>query len=119
MAARKRMVKNMMIAKLTATFFGILILSGCVTQAKVDYSEFRASRPASILVLPPVNSSPDVAATYSLLSQATFPLAESGYYVMPVTLVDEAFRIRRQTFIKFPCRSCAKFLVLTRPCILT
>jgi hypothetical protein len=27
-----------------------------------------------------------------MLAQATWPLAESGYYVMPVTLVDEAFR---------------------------
>lgn len=68
------------------------LLSGCATQTPYDYSAFRESRPASILVLPPVNSSPDVDATYSMMSQATLPLAESGYYVFPVTLVAETFR---------------------------
>jgi hypothetical protein len=43
-------------------------------------------------VLPPLNDSPDVNATYSMYAQTTLPLAESGYYVLPVTLVDEAFR---------------------------
>lgn len=68
------------------------LLGGCATQAKYDYSSFRESRPASILVLPPLNSSPDVNATYSMLSQVTVPLAESGYYVFPVSLADETFR---------------------------
>lgn len=71
----------------------IAALAGCVAAPpKYDYSAFRESRPHSILVLPPVNDSPDVQATYSVLSQATLPLAESGYYVFPVTLVDETFR---------------------------
>jgi len=69
----------------------LIWLGGCAHPA-YDYSSFKESRPASILVLPPLNSSPDVAATYSLLSEATFPLAESGYYVLPVALVDETFR---------------------------
>ena len=43
-------------------------------------------------MLPPLNTSPDVNATYSLLSQVSAPLAESGYYVFPVALVDETFR---------------------------
>jgi hypothetical protein len=85
-------MKHIVTAKLGLTLLAISLLSGCATQAKYDYAEFRASRPASILVLPPVNSSPDVNATYSMLSQATVPLAESGYYVLPVTLVDETFR---------------------------
>jgi hypothetical protein len=68
-------------------------VSGCATQDKpYDYAAFKQSRPASILVLPPLNDSPDVNATYSMLSQVSFPLAESGYYVFPVTLVDETFR---------------------------
>lgn len=50
------------------------------------------SRPSSILVLPPLNASPDVLATNSVLSQVTLPLAESGYYVFPVTLVNETFK---------------------------
>lgn len=78
--------------KLTSVLFGCLFLAGCATRANYDYSAFKESRPSSILVLPPLNSSPDVNATYSMLAQATFPLAESGYYVFPVTLVDETFK---------------------------
>lgn len=85
------MIKNNLI-NYTAICLGLFLLGGCATPAKVDYSAFRDSRPASILVLPPLNSSPDVRATYSVLSQATFPLAESGYYVFPVTLVDETLK---------------------------
>lgn len=70
----------------------VLLLGGCATQKPYDYSAFREARPASILVLPPLNSSPDINATYSMLSQTTAPLAESGYYVFPVTLVDETFK---------------------------
>ena len=71
---------------------GVLMLAGCATQPGYDYTAFRESRPKSILVLPPLNDSPDVNATYSMYAQTTLPLAESGYYVLPVTLVDEAFR---------------------------
>lgn len=67
------------------------ILSGCATKAPYDYTAFKESRPRSILVLPPLNNSPEVQATFSVLSYATLPLAEAGYYVMPVTLVAEAF----------------------------
>ncbi|MDR1967385.1 MAG: DUF799 domain-containing protein [Burkholderiaceae bacterium] len=77
-------------------FFSLLAalsLVGCAAPTKsTDYTSFKASRPRSILVLPPINESPDVHATYGLLSQVTFPLAESGYYVLPVALVDETFR---------------------------
>lgn len=72
--------------------FATLLLGGCAAPAKYDYSAFKESRPASILILPPLNSSPDIKATYSMLAQTTWPLAESGYYVLPVTLVDETFR---------------------------
>ena len=67
-------------------------LAGCVTAPTKDYSAYRAAKPASILVLPPVNDAPEVQASASVLSQATLPLAEAGYYVMPVTLASETFR---------------------------
>lgn len=35
-------------------------------------------------MLCPVNQSPDIKASYSLLSQVTYPLVESGYYVPAV-----------------------------------
>ena len=70
-----------------------LLFGGCATQnqAAVDYTAFRQAKPRSLLVLPPVNDSPDIQASNSMLAQVTRPLAESGYYVMPVTLVNETF----------------------------
>lgn len=68
-------------------------ITGCATTAKsTNYSAYKQSRPRSIIVLPPVNESPDVKATYSFYSQVTQPLAESGYYVFPVALVSETFK---------------------------
>jgi hypothetical protein len=44
------------------------------------------------LILPPLNESPDVKATYGMLAQMSYPLAEAGYYVLPVALVDETLK---------------------------
>ncbi len=69
------------------------VLTGCATkQTPYDYSAFKQSNPKSILVVPPVNHSTEVVAPYSVLSTVTQPLAESGYYVFPVALVDETFK---------------------------
>lgn len=67
-------------------------LVGCATQPAYDYAELRAASPASILVLPPANDSTEVNATYALLAQMTSPLAEAGYYVVPVALMDATFK---------------------------
>ena len=76
-----------------AALFLIVLASGCATAPKsYDYTAFREAKPRSIVVLPPLNSSPDVKATYSMLAQMSYPLAESGYYVLPVSLVDAAFK---------------------------
>lgn len=85
-------MRNIFQAQWAACLLAATLLGGCATPAKYDYAAFRSSRPASILVLPPLNNSPDINATYSMLAQATLPLAESGYYVLPVTLVDETFK---------------------------
>ncbi len=45
-----------------------------------------------MLVLPPVNDTPDVKATASVMATTIFPLSEAGYYVLPVSLVDETFK---------------------------
>ncbi|MBA4708359.1 DUF799 domain-containing protein [Aquitalea aquatica] len=70
------------------------LLSACASQppAKRDYTAYKQSNPKTILVLPPLNNSPDVNASYSVLSQLSYPLAESGYYVLPVALVDATFK---------------------------
>lgn len=80
------------VLRLAAMLLAALLLGGCATRQAYDYSAFKEARPTSILVLPPLNSSPDIKATYSMMSQTTAPLAESGYYVFPVTLVDETFK---------------------------
>lgn len=67
---------------------GVSLLSGCATAPK-DYTAYRAHQPKSILVLPPLNETNDVIAGYSVLTTATRPLAELGYYVFPVVLVDQ------------------------------
>lgn len=69
------------------------LLTGCASPpAQRDYSALLKARPASVLVLPPINDSPDVLATVSVLSQLVRPLAESGYYVLPVSLMDETLK---------------------------
>ncbi|MWL86593.1 MULTISPECIES: DUF799 domain-containing protein [unclassified Cupriavidus] len=76
-----------------ATLAAVALFAGCATKPpEVDYSAFRLAKPRSIVVLPPLNESADIKATYAMLSLATYPLAESGYYVLPVALVDETFR---------------------------
>lgn len=71
----------------------VVLLSGCVSLPEgQDYTEFRNANPHSILVLPPINNTPEVVAPYSLMSQVATPIAESGYYVFPVALVDQTFK---------------------------
>ena len=70
----------------------LLTLSGCAVEPPKDYTAFKANRPASILILPPLNSSLEVNAPFGVLAQATMPIAEAGYYVFPVALVYETFK---------------------------
>lgn len=72
---------------------GLLLLAGCATPPKpIDYTAFQASSPKSVVILPPINHSPDVKATYSVLTHLSEPLARAGYYVLPVAVVDETFK---------------------------
>jgi hypothetical protein len=80
------------LAAIVATVAVVAALGACATPAPYDYTAFRQSRPVSMLVLPPLNETPEVTATYGVLSQVTLPLAEAGYYVVPVSLMDETFR---------------------------
>lgn len=78
--------------KVLAAVIAFLMVTGCATKPPFDYTAYKENHPRSILVLPPMNNTPEVQASYSMLSHATRPLAEAGYYVMPVTLVAEAFK---------------------------
>ncbi|WP_323121801.1 DUF799 domain-containing protein [Burkholderia alba] len=69
------------------------LLAACAAPVQhADYTAFKNSKPRSILVLPPVNDTADVKATYGVLSQMTLPLAETGYYVIPVAVMEETFK---------------------------
>jgi hypothetical protein len=65
----------------------LAFLTGCA--APKDYTAFRQHAPRSVLVLPPLNESLDMKATYGVLSTVTRPLSEMGYYVFPVAVIDQ------------------------------
>ncbi len=75
-----------MIFKLIPIVF--VLLTGCATVPPYDYTALKNESPRSILVLPPLNNSVDVSASYTYLSTITMPLAEKGYYVYPVAVID-------------------------------
>lgn len=75
-----------------AACIAVAMLAACAAPQPRDYTAYKQSRPASVLILPPINEAPEVNAGYGVLAQATQPLAEAGYYVLPVSLVDETFR---------------------------
>ena len=68
------------------------LLGACATTnapEEDNYALFRELMPHSILVLPPVNESVNVGAPYSWVTTATMPIAEQGFYVFPVAIIDE------------------------------
>ena len=64
-------------------------LSACAT---ADYTQLELERPVRILVIPPDNRTPELMGTYTFLSTISKPLAEKGYYVYPVDVVDQYFK---------------------------
>jgi len=79
-------------AALLACAASALFLTGCAAPKPYDYTALRQAKPQSILVLPPLNQTPEVTAQAGVLSRVTLPLAESGYYVLPVAVTEETFR---------------------------
>ena len=71
----------------------MMLLAGCAKKVEpYDYSNFLAHQPKSIVVVPALNNSVDVNASNSVIARISQPLAEAGYYVFPVALVDETFK---------------------------
>ena len=66
-----------------AALAALALLAGCATQQPYDYSAFKESSPASILVLPPVNKSPDIKATLSMYSLITAPPVSYTHLTLP------------------------------------
>lgn len=80
--------------KLSIIIMFSYFMFGCATtQApSYNYTEFRQSNPLSILVLPPINNTTEVVAPYSVMAQVIAPISESGFYTLPVALVEQTFR---------------------------
>lgn len=78
----------------SALVISTLAFTGCATtpHSNKDITAYKAHMPKSILVLPPVNDSPDVKATYSYWPTVVMPVAEAGYYVFPISVVDNMFK---------------------------
>ena len=106
----------------------MLGLGGCVTPPKpYDYSAFERMPPRSILVLPPINETVAVEGTYSYLTTVSRPIAEQGYYVFPVAVIDQLMRENglpdAAEMQKVPLDKLREITgadaVLTRPCMPT
>lgn len=70
----------------------VFLTTACVSPPPAfDYSAFRTSDPHTILVLPPLNRSTEVVAPYALMARIIAPISESGFYVLPVALVNQTF----------------------------
>ncbi len=74
--------------KKIALLSALVFFAGCATTSSYDYSNLIAAKPRSILVIPPMNNSVEVDAPYTYLSTISKPLAEKGYYVFPVAVID-------------------------------
>ena len=72
--------------------FSTLLMAGCAQQETYDYTAFQQSKPKSILVIPPKNDSIEVNAPYIFLSTISAPIAEKGYYVFPVAVIDQMLK---------------------------
>ena len=70
----------------------VALACGCTQETPRDYSAFLRHDPRSILVLPPVNTTADVEASDLFLATVTEPLAEQGYYVFPILVVDQVMK---------------------------
>jgi hypothetical protein len=69
----------------------VSVLMGCAP-LRTDYGNYLEHFPRSVLVLPPINESLEVDASGMFLSTITTFLAERGYYVLPVAVVDAVFK---------------------------
>ena len=79
---------------LSIAFVLSLFFAGCTTvePVRANYTIYKQYKPKSILILPPMNETSEIKATNAFLATVSAPLAEKGYYVFPVTLVDKKLK---------------------------
>jgi hypothetical protein len=76
---------------LCALLLLVLVNASC-SQDYARYRNFLDCKPRSVLVLPPINNTAEVRASDACLSMFTQPLADHGYYVYPIAVVDRLFK---------------------------
>jgi hypothetical protein len=69
----------------------LAILTGCASAPPKPVAP-DPNWPRSILVMPPLNHSIEPNAPYTYLSTISRPLAEKGYYVFPVAVIDQLLK---------------------------
>ncbi|MDF1762074.1 MAG: DUF799 family lipoprotein [Oleibacter sp.] len=74
---------------LLSLLVSVLFTAGCATRDPYNYDALIAAKPRSILVIPPNNDTVEVGAPYVYISTISRPLAEKGYYVFPVAVIDQ------------------------------
>lgn len=65
---------------------------GCAPKQMADRTAYLAHMPRSVVVLPPLNHTADVGASDAFVATISRPLAERGYYVFPVAIVDHLMK---------------------------
>lgn len=75
-----------------AAMAATLAAAAACSSAPYDYSAYLAHMPKSILVLPPINDSIEAGASNKFLATVTRPIAERGYYVFPIAVVEHLMR---------------------------
>lgn len=74
--------------------FACVMFTGCAsTREHWDYTAFKNAAPHSILVAMPPSHSNDVNSGPAVLASVVLPLSEAGYYVIPVTMANETFKL--------------------------
>lgn len=69
----------------SALGFGLWVAACASAPETKDYTALRAANPRSVLVVPVINHTTEVEAGTLFLTTLAVPLAERGYYVLPVT----------------------------------
>jgi len=88
----KKISHIFVIVLITAFFTGCGVVSQSLVSKGQLYPSLYKKHPKSILVLPAKNTTTSVDATDHFRYTITKPLAEKGYYVFPVHLVDSFFK---------------------------
>ena len=70
----------------------VFIFFSCNTVSIPYQQQNYPNHPHSILIMPVINQSFDLSAEPTFLATSAAPLAQAGYYVLPVTLTMEMFR---------------------------